>query len=229
MTLFKLILIVAAIAAIWWVVTSVRASRGASTTAFTPVEDLTPEVRQTIDAALDRGELIGAIKHYRAATGAGLARVQGRRRDPALEARRMSRLPLYGTQGKFTFRLLAMALFGQAIILSFFALVARGNAIADGRPDDGQQLLWVGLGLALLALVASGLMRRPFGVTLGWVVQALTWASALLVPAMIGVAVVFTALWVLLLLQGSKIDRIVAQREADADVEAAAGATPAGD
>ena len=141
----------------------------------------------------------------------------------------MSRLPLYGTQGKFTLRLLAMALFGQAIILSFFALVARGNAIADDRPDDGQQLLWVGLGLALLALVASGMMRRPFGVTLGWLVQALTWASALLVPAMIGVAVVFTALWVLLLLQGSKIDRIVAQREADADSGAAAGATPAGD
>jgi len=141
----------------------------------------------------------------------------------------MSRLPLYGTQGKFTFRLLAMALFGQAIILSFFALVARGNAIADDRPDDGQQLLWVGLGLALLALVASGMMRRPFGVTLGWLVQALTWASAVLVPAMIGVAVVFTALWVLLLLQGSKIDRTVAQREADADSGAAAGATPAGD
>jgi len=141
----------------------------------------------------------------------------------------MSRLPLYGTQGKFTFRLLAMALFGQAIILSFFALVARGNAIADDRPDDGQQLLWVGLGLALLALVASGMMRRPFGVTLGWLVQALTWASALLVPAMIGVAVVFTALWVLLLLQGSKIDRIVAQRDADADSGAAAGATAAGD
>jgi hypothetical protein len=141
----------------------------------------------------------------------------------------MTRLPVHGTQGKFTFRLLAMALFGQAIILSFFALVARGNAIADGRPDDGQQLLWVGLGLALVALVASGLMRRPYGVTLGWVVQALTWASAVLVPAMIGVALVFTALWVLLLLQGSKLDRIVAQHEADEQAGAAAGATPAGD
>jgi hypothetical protein len=141
----------------------------------------------------------------------------------------MTRLPVHGTQGKFTFRLLAMALFGQAIILSFFALVARGNAIADGRPDDGQQLLWVGLGLALVALVASGLMRRAYGVTLGWVVQALTWASAVLVPAMIGVALVFTALWVLLLLQGSKLDRIVAQREADEEAGAAAGATPAGD
>jgi hypothetical protein len=137
----------------------------------------------------------------------------------------MSRLPLYGTQGKFTFRLLAMALFGQAIILSFFALVARGNAIADGRPADGQRLLWVGLGLAGLALVAAGLMRRPYGITLGWVVQALTWASGVLVTAMLGVALVFTGLWVLLLVQGSKVDRIVAERESQAD----AGALPAGD
>ena len=137
----------------------------------------------------------------------------------------MSRLPFYGTQGKFTFRLLAMALFGQAIILSFFALVARGNAIADGRPADGQQLLWVGLGLAVLALVAAGLMRRPYGITLGWLVQALTWASAALVTAMLGVAVVFTGLWVLLLVQGSKVDRIVAERESQADAEA----LPAGD
>lgn len=125
----------------------------------------------------------------------------------------MTRLPLYGRQGKFTFRLLAIALFGQAIILSFFALVARGNAIAAGNPEEGDRLMWVGLGLALLALVASGLMRRPYGITLGWVVQALTWASALLVTAMVGVALVFTALWVLMLVQGMKVDRIVAERE----------------
>ena len=125
----------------------------------------------------------------------------------------MTRLPLYGRQGKFTFRLLAIALFGQAIILSFFALVARGNAIAAGNPEEGERLMWVGLGLALVALVASGLMRRPYGITLGWVVQALTWASGLLVTAMVGVALVFTALWVLLLVQGMKVDRIVAERE----------------
>jgi hypothetical protein len=144
----------------------------------------------------------------------------------------MSRLPLYGTQGKFTYRLLAMALFGQAVILSFFALVARGNAIADGRPDDGQQLLWVGLGLSLLALVASGLMRRPWGITLGWVVQALTWASAVLVPAMVGVGLVYTSRGVLLLVQGAKLDRLVAEREAAEAAGtpgAAAGATPTGD
>jgi Protein of unknown function (DUF4233) len=139
----------------------------------------------------------------------------------------MSRLPLYGTQGKFTFRLLAMALVGQAVILSFFALVARGNAIADGRPDDGQRLLWVGLGLSVLALLAAGLMRRPYGITLGWLVQLLTWASAVLVTAMVGVAVVFTALWLLLLLQGGKVDRLVAEHEAMADAGAQPGAEAA--
>lgn len=126
----------------------------------------------------------------------------------------MRAVPLYGRQGKFTFRLLAVALFGQAIILSFFALVARANAIAAGNPDDGDRLLWVGLGLAALSLVASGLMRSPVGITLGWLVQALTWASAVLVTAMIGVAVVFTLLWLLLLWQGRKVDRIVAERAA---------------
>jgi Ni/Fe-hydrogenase subunit HybB-like protein len=124
---------------------------------------------------------------------------------------------LYGRQGKFTFRLLAVALFGQAVVLSFFALVARANAIAADRPDDGSTLLWVGLGLSALALVAAALMRTPIGLTLGWVVQLLTWLSGVVVPMMIAVGLVFTGLWVLLLVQGRKVDRLVAEREAVAE------------
>ena len=64
----------------------------------------------------------------------------------------MRAVPLYGRQGKFTFRLLAVALFGQAIILSFFALVARGNAIADldGLPFGGADELPL---ITLIALI----------------------------------------------------------------------------
>lgn len=128
----------------------------------------------------------------------------------------MRRLPVFGRQGRFTFRLLAVALLGQSVILSFFALVARGNAIASGDPGAGARLLWTGLGLAGLALVASGLMRSPVGITVGWLVQVLTWVSAFVVPAMVGVAVVFTVLWVLMLVQGMKVDAAVARREGDA-------------
>jgi hypothetical protein len=84
--LAKLLLLVAVVAAVWWVVTSLRASRGTTRTTFTPVEELAPEVRQTIDAALARGELLGAIRHYRAATGAGLAQSKA-----AVETRRWRR------------------------------------------------------------------------------------------------------------------------------------------
>jgi hypothetical protein len=56
-------------------------------------------------------------------------------------------------------------------------------------------------------------MRSPIGITLGWVVQLLTWLSGVVVPIMVGVGLVFTTLWVLLLVQGRKVDRIVAARE----------------
>ena len=52
--LLKLLLIVAVAVLVWWVVTSVRASRGSTGTTFTPVDELDPEVQQTIDAALSR-------------------------------------------------------------------------------------------------------------------------------------------------------------------------------
>ncbi|MGL4744700.1 MAG: DUF4233 domain-containing protein [Dermatophilaceae bacterium] len=125
----------------------------------------------------------------------------------------MSGIPLYGRQGKFTFRLLALVLLGQAVILSFFALVARAVAVAGGRPDDGTRLLWLGLGLAVLAVGAAGLMRGPVGITLGWLVQLVTWGCAILVPAMAGVAAIFTGLWVLMLVLGGRVDRSVAERE----------------
>lgn len=67
----RLVLIIAVAAVIWWLLTAYRANRATGPTTFTPVEDLVPEVRQAIDAALARGELGGAIGHYRAATGAG--------------------------------------------------------------------------------------------------------------------------------------------------------------
>ena len=86
MPLFKIVLLVAIAALIWWIVTSVRNSKGSSSVSFTPVEDLPAEVAQTIDAALARGELITAIKHYRVATGAGLSESKA-----AVEPRRWKR------------------------------------------------------------------------------------------------------------------------------------------
>ena len=71
MTLLKLLLVIAVVVAVWYVVRAVRA-QGGTETSFTPVEELAPDVRGVIDAALARGQEVAAVKHYRAATGAGL-------------------------------------------------------------------------------------------------------------------------------------------------------------
>ncbi len=69
----KLVLVVLVVVAVWYVVRMVRAQQNGTDVTFTPVEELSADVRQVIDASLAQGQAIAAIKHYRAATGAGLA------------------------------------------------------------------------------------------------------------------------------------------------------------
>ncbi len=118
----------------------------------------------------------------------------------------MRGLILYGATGKFTWRMLATVLGGQSVIVFFGALVAR--AIAASGPDQARSgaYLAVGTGLALVCIVAAGLMRRPWGVTLGWVVQLLTLVSAVILPMMLVVGLIFVALWVTCLVIGTRID-----------------------
>ena len=127
----------------------------------------------------------------------------------------MAALPFYGATGKFTWRMGALVLASQSIIVFFGALVARALAQASGDPRANTYLL-VGSGLAALCLVAAGLMRTPFGVTLGWLIQVLTFLSATVLRMMLAVGVIFTLLWVVCLWQGRRIDDIQSGRAAEA-------------
>lgn len=114
--------------------------------------------------------------------------------------------------GKFTWRMLAMVLAAEAVVLFFGALVARalaatgaGAGAAAGAPAS--TVLWGGTGLAVLALVAAALVRRGrAGIALGWLVQAAALASSLVVGMMLLVGTVFLALWVWCLRSGHRID-----------------------
>ncbi len=128
----------------------------------------------------------------------------------------MKGLVFYGRTGKFTWRMGATVLAGQSISVFFGGLVARGIAVSTGDPA-ANTYLWVGSALAALCVLAAGLMRRPFGVSLGWLIEVLTFLSALIVPAMLLVAVIFTALWVTGLTQGHRIDSIQARPAGDGD------------
>jgi len=128
----------------------------------------------------------------------------------------MRSIIFYGRTGKFTFRMLATVLGGQSICILLGALVARAVAATDQPNGASTAYLFVGFGLGALCIVAAGLMRRPWGVTLGWVVQALTLLSALVVPMMFVVGLFFLALWVTCLVKGAPIDAEMARREAAA-------------
>jgi hypothetical protein len=122
----------------------------------------------------------------------------------------------YGSLGRFTWRMLATVLAAQGIVVFLGALVARGlaNAVGDDRDSTW---LWVGIGLAVLCFVAAGLMRRPWGVTLGWLIQVATFVSAAVVPAMLAVGVIFLALWVGSLILCRRVEDQMAAREGSPD------------
>jgi hypothetical protein len=120
---------------------------------------------------------------------------------------------LYGAPGKMTRRLAGTVIGAQGLAVFFGALVARGLASANGS-DTSRTLLFVGSLLAVLCILDAGLLRRPWGVTLGWTLQIATLACAFVVPMMLFVGVLFGALWLTALAQGRAMDEHVKQVDA---------------
>ena len=117
----------------------------------------------------------------------------------------MSVLTFYGLPGTMTRRLLGAVIGTQGLAVFFGALVARGLAAAQGSHASSSFLL-VGSLLALLCILDAGLLRRPWGVTVGWVLQIATLASAFIVPVMLVVGLLFGSLWLTALVQGRNMD-----------------------
>ena len=115
---------------------------------------------------------------------------------------------LYGARGKMTRRLAGTVIGAQGLAVFFGALLARGLAAADGSHTSNMFLL-IGSLLAVLCILDAGLLRRPWGVTLGWVLQIATLACALIVPMMLLVGLMFGALWLTALIRGRTLDEHV--------------------
>jgi hypothetical protein len=125
----------------------------------------------------------------------------------------MSALTFYGVPGKMTRRLLAVVVGTQGLVVFFGALVARSLAAVDGSDTSGSFLL-TGSVLAVLCILDAGLLRRPWGVTMGWVLQIATFACAFIVPVMLLVGLLFGALWLTALVQGHAMDEHTRQVDA---------------
>jgi len=118
---------------------------------------------------------------------------------------RMSAVTPYGLPGKMTRRLLGVVIGTQGLVVFFGALVARALAAARGS-HTSSSLLLIGSLLAVLCILDAGLLGRPWGITVGWVLQLAILACAFIVPVMLLVGLLFGALWLTALVQGRKMD-----------------------
>jgi hypothetical protein len=102
----------------------------------------------------------------------------------------------------------SIVLSGELFVVLFAALVARAQSGLDGWT-----VLVVSLVLVVLIIAAMATMRRPpTGYVLGSLVQAALLGSAYWIHLMAVVGLIFTALWVVALVQGHKVEQIRAAR-----------------
>jgi hypothetical protein len=90
----------------------------------------------------------------------------------------------------------------EAFVVFFAGLVAKDLSSLS----TGAALAIFG-GLAVACLLTAGLLRRPWGYGLGWLVQAAAVATGFWVPVMFFLGALFAVLWFVALRQGARIER----------------------
>lgn len=95
-------------------------------------------------------------------------------------------------------------------MIGFAALVAMKD------PGLTTATVWTVSGIAMfLCLALCGVVTRPGGIALGWILQAALIASGFVVPTMFFLGTVFAALWWASVHYGRKIDEAKARFAAE--------------
>ncbi len=105
--------------------------------------------------------------------------------------------------------LCASTLIGEAFVIGLAGLVAMN---LSGYPAT---TVWTVCGAAMvLCVLLCGLVTRPGGVAVGWVLQAALIVSGTIVPMMYVLGAAFAALWWAAVHFGRKIDEFKARNAA---------------
>lgn len=103
-------------------------------------------------------------------------------------------------------KVLCSAVLGiEAIVV----LLATSLATSNGSVSNTNLAWAVGLGLMVLLFLAIGTLRRPWGLTVGWILQGVVLATSLVVGwSMVIVGGIFVVLWWLAIHNGSRVDAL---------------------
>jgi len=100
-----------------------------------------------------------------------------------------------------------------AIVLGFESIVVFLGGLALyglNRLPEGVASWWgivAGAALAVLMIATVGVLRRPWGIALGWVWQLVLALGAFLVPALALVALIFGTMYAYATIKGGALDR----------------------
>lgn len=97
------------------------------------------------------------------------------------------------------------------LFLEAFVAVFLGLALFGLKDKDATFLIVPGV-LAVLLILACGVIRRPWGPAFGWILQLALIAGGFWEPSMFVVGVLFAVAWWYALYAGARIDRENAQR-----------------
>lgn len=93
-----------------------------------------------------------------------------------------------------------------AMVLAFEAITAL-LAIPVAAQSEHRTGVTALAAIAILCVVAAGMLRRTFGIAVGWGMQGLYVVTSFALPAFAFVALPFAALWWYCMHIGTRIDR----------------------
>jgi hypothetical protein len=113
-----------------------------------------------------------------------------------------TRAPRQRRQRGLTESLLSIVLGLEAVLVFFIALTVYGlHALPPLEAFGG------GAALALLLALATRIVRYPWGVAVGWVLQVVLLATGILLPALYIAAAFFIAMWIFCVVRARQIER----------------------
>jgi hypothetical protein len=93
----------------------------------------------------------------------------------------------------------------EGLVVFFATLVA-----LDLSDIDNATLWWVGGAASVACLVLAGLLRQPWALAAGSVLQVLIIGTGVVVPTMFFLGAVFAGLWALAIFLGRRVERLQA-------------------
>ena len=110
-----------------------------------------------------------------------------------------------------------MKVLGTSVLAFEAIVVLLATALAASDTSVSTGLAWAcGFALIILLILGIGLLRRPYGVAFGWVLQVLVLASSIVVGwAMLVVGGIFVVLWFIAIRTGRRVDALRDEQRAD--------------